>query len=222
MQRNAFDIYSIEELYNITDLDIDDVDADISLKEESGDYLNRKNNRNRNNTYQCDYNCGGFALNTFNWYKPYEGSFEWREQLLIDWSGEYYDMHGHLVDDPRNVAAELENRLLTRDVLYMLRQFKGKLRRVNGLEDLWEGERLIAYRVGLQYGFNEEEETLEDFDIDFHFRYFDEETKCWVEKLGSGPARSCFTEDELESDELPWIEPFWSYTSDVVYLALQL
>ena len=222
MQRNAFDIFSIEELYNITDLDIDDVDADFSLKEESGDYLNRKNNRNRDNTYQGDYNCGGFALNTFNWYKPYEGSFEWREQLLTDWSGEYYDMHGHLVDDPQNVAAELENRLLVRDVLYMLRQFKGKLRRVSGREDLWEGERLIAYRVGLQYGFNEVDETFEDFDIDFHFRFFDEATNCWVEKLGGGSVRSCFAEEASEGDELPWVENYWSYTSDIIYLALQL
>ena len=201
----------------MTDLDIDNIDEDIDIKN-GEDYLNRNNYRNSENTDKCDYNCGGFALNTFNWYKPYEGAFEWREQLLIDWSSDYYE-EGKLVYDPETVVKELENRLLTRDVLYMLRQFKGKLRRVNGFDDLWEGERLIAYRIGIQYNYDECEEVFSDFDIDFHYRYFDPKLGYWVEKLGGGPIRGCIEE---EGNELPWTEVFWNYTSDIVYFALQL
>ena len=218
MQKNAFDIYSIEELYDITDMNIDNIDEDIEVKNRR-DYLNRRKYRNSNNTSKGDYNCGGFALNTFNWYKPYEGAFEWREQLLNDWLNEYYDQNGKLVDEPQNVVKELENRLLTRDVLYMLRQFKGKLRRVNGIDDLWEGERLIAYRIGVTYWYDEVEESFHDFDIDFHYRYFDPKLGYWVEKMGGGPIRGSV--GDLDNNS-PWIEDFWQYTSDIVYLALQL
>lgn len=31
------------------------------------DPLNKTNYRNTNNTYNEDFNCGGWALNTFNW-----------------------------------------------------------------------------------------------------------------------------------------------------------
>ena len=34
------------------------------------DYLNSNNYRNINNTSITLYNCGGYALNTFNWYCP--------------------------------------------------------------------------------------------------------------------------------------------------------
>lgn len=218
MQRNAFEYYSIEELYDMTDMDIEDIDRDIDYKNQEHDFLNKKNNRNADNTYQGDYNCGGFALNTFNWYKPYEGNFEWREQLLFDWLNEYVDRDGEYVDDINVIVEELENRLLTRDVLYMLRQFRGKLRRVKGLEDLWEGERLIAYRIGIRFEYDEEEDLIEEFDIDFHYRYYDEEEKCWIEKMGGGPIRKSVG----EIDGASWAEPFWTYTSDVVLLALQL
>lgn len=217
MQTNIFDIYTIEELYDLTDMDIDFIDKDNVIKDKE-DYLNRKNNRHSENTDQWDYNCGGLALNTFNWYKPYEGAFEWREKLLNDWLSDYYDQDGCLVDDPCRIIEALEERLLTRDVLYMLRQFGGKLRRVKGKEDLWNGERLIAYRIGIQYDFDDISETFENFDIDFHFRYYDEKTNCWIEKNGMAPIRSCFEDDMSE----PWREMFWSYTSEVIYLALQL
>ena len=202
----------------MTDLIIEEIDEDIDVKYNE-DYLNRNNYRNSENTEKSEYNCGGFALNTFNWYKPYEGAFEWRERLLIDWAGDYYDQNGKLVEEPRTVVRELENRLLTRDVLYMLRQFRGKLRRVNGIEDLWEGERLVAYRIGIKYTYDEVEELFSDFDIDFHYRYFDPKLGYWVEKLGGGPIRGCVEE---EGSELPWTETFWKYTSDIVYFALQL
>lgn len=216
MQRNAFEHYSIEELYDMTDINIEEIDRDTECKNEIG-FLNTKKQRNSNNTYESEYNCGGFALNTFSWYKPYEGACEWREQLLYDWLSEYVGQNGKFINTPQAILKELENRLLTRDVLYMLRQFKGKLRRVNGLEDLWEGERLIAYRIGLVGEYNDETETFEEFDIDFHYRYYDENEKCWVEKLGCGSIRQNFNEIEE-----PWVEPFWSYTSDIVYLALQM
>lgn len=216
MQRNAFEHYSIEELYDMTDIDIEEIDKDTEYKNETG-FLNTKKQRNSNNTHKGEYNCGGLALNTFSWYKPYEGAFEWREQLLYDWLSEYVDQNGKFVDAPEVILEELENRLLTRDVLYMLRQFKGKLRRVNGLEDLWEGERLIAYRIGLVGEYNDEADTFDEFDIDFHYRYYDENEKCWFEKLGSGSIRR-----SIGDIEEPWVEQFWSYTSDIVYLALQM
>ena len=35
------------------------------------DPLNKTNYRNTNNTYNEDFNCGGWALNTFNWLCPF-------------------------------------------------------------------------------------------------------------------------------------------------------
>lgn len=216
----AFERYTIEELYDYTDMNIDNIEQDFLIKElEEEDYLNRNNNRNFDNTRATLYNCGGLALNTFNWYKPYEGAFEWREQLLVDWSGDYYDAGGELVDDIEVIIAELENRLLMRDVLYMLRQFKGRLRRVNGIEDLWKGERLIAYRIGVQYDYDEEENTFYDFDIDFHFRFYDDNKNAWIEKCGRTEIKRCEEQTDIEA---PWKSFFWNYTSDVVYLALRL
>ena len=215
----AFEGYTIEELYDYTDMNIDNIEQDFLIKElEEEDYLNRNNNRNFDNTRATLYNCGGLALNTFNWYKPYEGAFEWREQLLVDWSGDYYDAGGELVDDIEVIVAELENRLLMRDVLYMLRQFKGRLRRVDGIEDLWKNERLIAYRIGVQYDYDEEENTFYDFDIDFHYRFYDDEKEAWVEKCGGGEIKRCEESDDIA----PWKYFFWNYTSDVVYFALRL
>lgn len=35
------------------------------------DILNSNRNRNIRNTSKLDYNCGGYALGTFNWYMPF-------------------------------------------------------------------------------------------------------------------------------------------------------
>jgi hypothetical protein len=213
---HAFDVYSIEELYDMTDMDLDEVDEDIMEKGES--FLNKDCRRNSENTYHSDFNCGGYALNTFNWYKPYEGAWEWREKLLYCWLEDYYDQDG-LIAEPSEIIKELENRLVIRDTLYMLRQFKGRLRRVEPDEELWEGERLIAYRVGFEYWFDEVEQNFIDIDIDFHYRFYDKEFNVWFEKMGSGDIRVC--NDDTETDDY-WIYPYWKYGSNIIYLALQM
>lgn len=215
---SAFDIYSIEELYNMTDIDFDIINEDIETKE-NDDFLNKRNYRNSQNTNVCSYNCGGYALNTFNWYKPYEGDFEWREELIDNWLGEYYDCNGELIDDYELIRNELENRLLIRDSLYMLRQFKGKLRRVESEDELWEGERLIAYRVGLCCWYDEVGKCFRDIDIDFHYRFYDQELKVWFEKMGCGDIHVC--SDETITD-YAWDYSHWSYTSKIALFALQL
>jgi hypothetical protein len=215
--QKAFDIYSIGELYDMTDLNIEAVDDDIEYKEEN-DFLNRNNYRTEDNTFCSDYNCGGYALNTYNWYKPYEGAFEWREQLIYEWLDEYYDENG-LICSPQEAMREVENRLLLRDALYMMRQFKGRLRRISSVEDLWADERLIAYRIGIKYDFDEVDETFSCIDIDFHYRfcYANSEDAIWFEKMGGGGIG--VAAKDLFDDE--WVYPFWTYTSDVILFALQ-
>ena len=54
---HAFDVYSIEELYDMTDMNLDEVDEDIMEKGES--FLNKDCRRNSENTYHSDFYCGG-------------------------------------------------------------------------------------------------------------------------------------------------------------------
>ena len=45
LQRNAFEHYSIEELYDMTDIDIEEIDRDTEYKNETGFLNTKKQNR---------------------------------------------------------------------------------------------------------------------------------------------------------------------------------
>lgn len=106
---------------------------------EGKDPLNRRKNRTFAGTNRLDYNCGGYALETFNWYCPY------RE----DEKGEFWTYWGELNDE--DYTKEEVLRLTTER---MIEEFKGCLRVIQDVSELQEGEYAIAYRIA---------------DDDFHF-----------------------------------------------------
>lgn len=93
------------------------------------DYYN-KNGRNSQNTSIDDYNCGGYALGTFNWYLPYESYEESTWALHFE--------HNMSVNE---IAHYYEN--------YLLSDFFEIIRPIKSTDELAENEKAIAFRVGI-------------------------------------------------------------------------
>ena len=92
------------------------------------DKLNKKQKRNLDNTGKYEYNCGGYALDTFSWYRPYGRKDGGIECLLEKFN-----------DDAEAV--------LEYTTQYMLKEFKKKLRVIKNLTELKENEEAVAYRI---------------------------------------------------------------------------
>ena len=88
------------------------------------DYYNI-NGRNSRNTSQYDYNCGGYALGTFNWYCPYETDKDHTSNLRTKMS----------VDSMADHYAE-----------FMLQDFFGRLRIIKEVKEIRKDEKAIAFR----------------------------------------------------------------------------
>lgn len=73
-------------------------------------------------------NCGGYALETYNWYLPYDDPDEF-------YMG-YYK------------TQEEEERLLTRFTNYILNDFPGKIRVIEDEAEVLPDEYLVALRIG--------------------------------------------------------------------------
>lgn len=69
---------------------------------------------------RSDYNCGGYALNTFTWYRPYAG------------------YRGTFSTTRAGMKAYVD---------YMIKDFRGKLREIETIESLRSGEYAIAFRT---------------------------------------------------------------------------
>jgi hypothetical protein len=89
--------------------------------------LNLDKLRNRTNVSQRRYNCGGYALNTFNWYRPSDD--------------EDFD-YGEFEMDEEEMAIQTQ-----KCVDYMLEQFDGLLRVIKGTWELKENEYMIAFKI---------------------------------------------------------------------------
>jgi hypothetical protein len=102
----------------------------------SDDKLNKRNKRNRNNTPNTEYNCAGWALNCFSWYKPTikDNVARWG---VTDFPDE---------TDRRMSDSEMFN-LTLKSVECMLRDFED-LRLINNIKELEEDEYAIAFRIG--------------------------------------------------------------------------
>ena len=85
--------------------------------------------RNEKNTDKHQYNCGGYALNTYCWIIPY---------TMSPWT--FYD---NKKKGNKNFENSLEH-----SVNYILKVFKNKLRIIEDLHELKENEYAIAYRMG--------------------------------------------------------------------------
>ena len=93
------------------------------------DAYNEYGTRTRKNVEGWQFNCGGYALETYNWICPYATEAD-SDRLFDDWYSE-------LSNDER--AEETS--------AWMLNHVPN-LRRVNGVEDLHDDEYLIAYKCG--------------------------------------------------------------------------
>lgn len=81
--------------------------------------------RNSRNTELSQYNCGGYALNTYNWFCPY-GSYD-----------------GDTLHGRRSKETTLKN--FTR---YILLTFEERIRIISKVEEKTKDEYVIAFRIG--------------------------------------------------------------------------
>lgn len=85
--------------------------------------------RNEKNTDKHQYNCGGYALNTYCWIIP-------------------YTMSGFNFYNNKKKGNENFEKSLEHSVNYILETFKDKLRIIEDLHELKENEYAVAYRMG--------------------------------------------------------------------------
>lgn len=79
--------------------------------------------KNVRNADKRTYNCGGYALGTFDWYRPYKSNGELMGKI-----------------------GDLEKETTEQHVQFMLKQFKGRLRLINNEEEAKPNERVIFFR----------------------------------------------------------------------------
>ena len=91
--------------------------------------LNLNKTRNVRNTDIDDYNCGGYALGTFSWYRP-------SDNIYFDFGSRHLES---IINGIENATKEC--------VEYMLNDFKGKLRVIKTTKELKENEYAIAFRI---------------------------------------------------------------------------
>lgn len=147
------------------------------------------NGRNQHNTPVAAYNCGGFALKTFNWLTPYTDEVEddddpYTEADREEYMQELFDYGGN--------TEYVEDRVTRADIDQILHRFKF-LQQVR-LEDTVPEDTIIAYRILIKY--DENDEIIEDTDFHFKVRL----GGFWFEKTGGGDIHLC----QLDNDK-PWV-----------------
>jgi hypothetical protein len=93
------------------------------------DAYNEFGTRTRKNVEGWKFNCGGYALETYNWICPYATEDD-SDRLFDDW------------------YSELSNDDRVEETATWMEKHVPNLRRVNGVEDLHDDEYLIAYKCG--------------------------------------------------------------------------
>jgi hypothetical protein len=143
------------------------------------DFLNCYGVRNVENTNIDDYNCGGFALRTFSWYKPYTFEREDIVDIIVD-----LECQGYNYD-------YVTNKLLDIFEQQMLEDFSD-LERVDYGYEPAEDEDFIAFRVfyDIEIDNSCDEPEVDFFDYDFHYRVFRDGE--WLEKNGGGEIREAY------------------------------
>lgn len=155
------------------------------------DTFNDRNERNRENTSRVSYNCAGWALETFSWYCPDRKTGDTR-----DWDQVVYGL-----DKPLKERARI---LLNQSVRNILKDFKGKVRRIHYGEKLKPNEYMIGFRLTNNLG-------------DFHF-VKQEGPDLWSHKPGGSSIQTFPTEDLFK--------PWWNgghnyYNRKIVFLAVK-
>lgn len=176
------------------------------------DYLNSNNNRNIYNTNTLSYNCGGYALNTFNWYYP-RNTLDDEEMIDSDeiWCYREEKLEIILVNNNYNIINILNSYAL-RDSYFMIQEFSGRLRRINAIDELKNDERAIAYRLG---------HDSCDEELDFHFMFKNYNDTKWSHKMGSfRPENNKFTDNYVLNNY--WEFGDYCYDSNIILMALKL
>ena len=122
-----------------------------------------------------DYNCGGYALGTYDWFVPYSCSY--LDEYLEDDVEKFWRESGHDIND-YNVMAE-------RCINEMIYYFNGKLREIKKVSDAKADERVIAFRFGAG---------------DFHFMIKGRKGHQWHSKMGVNNSIDTFSEEYVMSD----------------------
>lgn len=171
------------------------------------DPLNLGGRRNSANTVKSAYNCGGWALKTFNWYYPYDCATDEREDFIANkfQTEEYDDAIRAIVDN---------------DAAFISRELG--IRRINLSEIMTmveSGREIILYRFGPP---TEDDVKVGYYDYDFHFLRitgFEGDRLRATEKLGDGAIQ----ETETTTERLlchPWKRGAWSYDSPIAAFVL--
>lgn len=99
----------------------------VKIENDKQDKFNKLGLRNRKNTSQRTYNCGGYAFNTYTWY-----------QLMED--DEYYDFGSRWLSNEEICQKTQEC------IDYMLNDFED-LRVIKSLKELKKNEYAVAFRI---------------------------------------------------------------------------
>lgn len=136
------------------------------------DYFNKKRTRNENNCSFDEYNCGGYALGTFNWYLPYEKDKDFWYESNIDFINDLLDT-GWSIE-------EATEKILDKNIEQMLKQFSN----LEVIEKPTDENDIIAYRLSVMADeeFYGEEPSI--WDMDFHFLLYHDGQ--WTHKNGKG------------------------------------
>lgn len=161
------------------------------------DFFNKQNTRNQYNTNEFNYNCGGYALRTFSWWRPFRGNYS------------AYDFCNDKFYEGYN-EKEVDDALLTECITILLKEFP--FLQITNKPN--KDKRIIAFRIGTYYNL-ECEEDYHLGDWDFHFKVKEKNSTIWRHKPGNSPI--------IETDCLnePWdiddAEDCFQYTSNIVY-----
>ena len=162
--------------------------------------------RNRRNTPRSAYNCGGFALNVYDWICPYIQTDDYAGPIL---DGMYTDDErmSYIIDliNEGWDREYIEEEILRYDVNFLLDEYPF-LEPVN-LEDCAPSDFVIAYRIFINI--DEDLGVVEDEDFHFKIRI----NGFWFEKMGSDPVTLC----QLDADEPWYVNDLTQYTSRIEY-----
>ncbi|MEG2697236.1 MAG: hypothetical protein RR952_06675 [Cetobacterium sp.] len=94
------------------------------------DKLNFKGERNLNNSNRITYNCGGYALETYSWYVPFDKK-----------ENNNFDRLRFTDQEKLDEKAYTYSRIITKE-------FRGRVRVIENMDELKLDEYAIAFRVG--------------------------------------------------------------------------
>lgn len=170
-------------------------------------YLNTNKERNINNTETEDFNCGGYALGTFNWYAPYHNQgyedFEYSSESRDEEVQEMLDC-GNSVDDIVNFFA-------CKDADSILKDFPNlELISYEEVLSLPTNKKVVAFRESIVV-YDDDPEYRELNTQDFHFKV--RINGKWKEKQGGEEIHDC---DLIPFDDW-FVDEDLNYTGKIMY-----